>query len=138
MADSERFPFLASDDHPGEAGLIPQLPITLGFHDRSTTSRGLLDTGATVNVLPYQIGVELGVKWDEAARPIHLTGNLTNFEARPVVLSALVGSFGKVRLAFAWTRSEDVPLILGQVNFFMEFNVCFYRSLKYFDVYPKG
>jgi len=38
---------------------------------------------------------------------------------------------------FAWTRAENVPLILGQVNFFMEFDVCFYRSQLAFNLSPR-
>jgi hypothetical protein len=58
-------------------------------------------------------------------------------EARVVVLSVVAGSFPPVRLAFAWARSDAVPVILGQVNFFMEFDVCFFRSRGLFDVRPK-
>ena len=58
-------------------------------------------------------------------------------EARLLLVAALVGSFPPVRLAFAWTEAEDVPLLLGQVNFFIEFNVCFYRSELAFEVTPK-
>jgi hypothetical protein len=31
---------------------------------------GLLDTGATVNMLPYPVGVELGLVWDQQSVPI--------------------------------------------------------------------
>jgi hypothetical protein len=31
-----------------------------------------------------------------------------------------------------------VAMILGQVNFFMEFDVCFFRSQAAFEVTPKG
>ena len=41
-------------------------------------------------------------------------------------------------LAFAWARAENIPVILGQTNFFMEFDVCFYRSKMEFDVNPKA
>lgn len=39
-----------------------------------------------------------------------------------------VASFPPVERAFAWTQATDVPMILGQVNFFVEFDVCFFRS----------
>ena len=39
-----------------------------------------------------------------------------------------------VRLAFAWVNSDSIPVILGQINFFLEFDVCFYRSKGMFDV----
>jgi hypothetical protein len=49
-----------------------------------------------------------------------------------------VGSFAPARLAFAWTRNEAVPLLLGQVNFFLEFDVCFFRSQGYCEVRPRN
>jgi hypothetical protein len=48
-----------------------------------------------------------------------------------------VGGFPAVRLAFAWAQTDAVPVALGQVNFFMEFDVCFYRSRSSFEVRPK-
>jgi hypothetical protein len=41
-------------------------------------------------------------------------------EARVLVVSAVVGSFPPVKLAFAWTQSGSVPVVLGQINFFLE------------------
>jgi hypothetical protein len=55
-----------------------------------------------------------------------------------VIVSGHVASFPPVELAFAWTQATDVPMILGQVNFFMEFDVCFFRSQAAFEVNPKG
>ena len=138
MPSPERFPFVAADGHLVEAGFLPQLPITLAYQDHSVSASGLLDTGATVNVMPYQIGLELGAIWEEGAASLRLSGNLAQYEARPVVVAAAVGRFSPVRLAFAWTQTDDVPLILGQVNFFMEFDVCFYRSQRYFEIHPKS
>jgi hypothetical protein len=46
-------------------------------------------------------------------------------EARGLVLSATVAEFPPVLLAFAWTQSSEAPLILGHMNFFTEFDVCF-------------
>ncbi len=69
---------------------------------------------------------------------VSLTGNLAQYEARAVLLQAAVGQFQPVQLVFAWTQARDVPLILGQVNFFMEFDVCFYRSRLQFEIVPKS
>jgi hypothetical protein len=64
-----------------------------------------------------------------------LGGNLALLEARGLVISAKVSDFETVRLAFAWSRSNDVPLILGRSNFFSEFDVCFYTSQAFFDIH---
>jgi len=98
---------------------------------------GLLDTGATVNVLPYNIGAKLGVKWSEAQSDFYLSGTLADFPARSIVVTAEISGFKPVRLAFAWTKSNDVPVILGQTNFFMEFDVCFFRDSKAFEIREK-
>jgi len=136
MPNVEQFPFVNADTALGEAGFRPQMPITLS-NQRSITTSALLDTGATVNVLPYQIGLDLGYVWERQTTTLNLTGNLAQFEARVVVIQAIVGQFEPVQLVFAWTKAVQIPLILGQVNFFMEFDVCFYRSQLYFAVSPK-
>lgn len=103
MRDAKRYPFIAVDSTLGEAGLCPYLPITLTYGDRSATALGLLDTGAMVNVLLYQIGVELGAIWEQQTTILQLTGNLAQFEARVLLVSASIGRFEIVRLVFAWT-----------------------------------
>ena len=100
-------------------------------------ANGLLDTGATVNVLPWRLGVEIGASWEDCRTTVSLAGNLSHLEARILILDVAVGQFAPRRLAFAWTRAEDVPLVLGQINFFMEFDVCFHRSRRFFEVRPK-
>ena len=137
MRDSEQYPFTPADSTLGESSLQPYLPITLTYQGQSVTISGLLDTGSMVNVLPYQVGVELGAVWEQQKTPLQLTGNLARYEARALVVSATVGRFEPVQLVFAWTQTTDVPLLLGQVNFFMEFDVCFYRSQLSFEVRPK-
>lgn len=135
--DGERFPFIEVDSSLGAASSLPCLPLTLTYQGYSLVVSGLLDTGATVNVLPYKIGEQLGAVWDRQTTPVRLTGNLARLEARVLIVSATLGQFAPVRLAFAWTRAEDIPLILGQVNFFLEFDVCFYRSHLAFEVRPR-
>lgn len=125
------------DPAAGGASRLPYLPLTLTFQPAAHSVMGLLDTGATVNVLPYAIGLHLGAVWEQQTTPVRLTGNLAALEARVLLVSARVGAFDPVRLAFAWTRTEEVPLILGQVNFFLEFDVCFFRSRSEFEIRAK-
>lgn len=35
-------------------------------------------------------------------------------------------------------KTDNVRLLLGQANFFVEFDVCFYRSQEAFEVRPKA
>ncbi|RPJ03769.1 MAG: hypothetical protein EHM36_11810, partial [Deltaproteobacteria bacterium] len=84
-----------------------------------------------------QVGTQLGATWDDGAAIIRLAGTLGNLNGMPLILTAEIGEFAPVRLAFAWVKSSNVPLILGQTNFFMEFDVCFYRNRLEFEVTPK-
>jgi hypothetical protein len=97
-----------------------------------------VDSGAAINVLPYALGMQLGFDWAEQTRSVELSGNLAAVEARVVVLSAVVGNVPPVRLAFAWAQTDGLSVILGQVNFFLEFDVCFFRSRGLFEVKPKS
>jgi hypothetical protein len=133
-ARSEQYPFVTLEPALGAAGLLPCLPITLALGQQTASVLGLLDTAASVNVLPFDIGCQLGAVWDKQAVSVHLTGNLARQEAKVLLLSATIGSFAPVRLAFAWTKSNEIPVLLGQVNFFMEFDVCFFRSRGVFEI----
>ena len=139
MPDPKRFSFSTVAGVSRESSSLPFLPFSLQRSDSTHLQvEGLLDTGATVSVLPHGVGLQLGAVWSERAPVVRLTGNLAQFEAQAILLSAQVAEFPPVRLAFAWTRSDQVPLLLGQVNFFMEFDVCFYRSRYAFDIRPKN
>jgi hypothetical protein len=61
-ADSEQFPFIVRDPNLGAASFAPFLSMTL-VAAKSITVSGLLDTGATVSVLPYGVGEQLGAVW---------------------------------------------------------------------------
>lgn len=137
MLEGQRFSFTERTDSFGQVSTMPYLALTLSNGNKSLEVMALLDTGASVNVLPYEIGLQLGAVWEEQTVPIALSGNLANNEARGVVLSGKVANFTPILLAFAWTQSNDAPLILGHMNFFAEFNVCFYRHELAFEVCPK-
>jgi hypothetical protein len=137
MLDAQRFPFTERTDSLGRSSVMPYLPLTLTNGSFSVEVMALLDTGASVNVLPYEIGVQLGAVWENQTVSIPLSGNLANSEARGLVLSGTIASFSPVLLAFAWTQAQDVPVILGHMNFFAEFNVCFYRHELAFEVCPR-
>ncbi|MGB3761548.1 MAG: hypothetical protein WBA07_35075 [Rivularia sp. (in: cyanobacteria)] len=127
MLEGQRFSFTERTDSFGKVSTMPYLPLTLSNGNKSLEVMALLDTGASVNVLPYEIGLQLGAIWEEQTVQIALSGNLADSEARGLVLSGKVANFTPILLAFAWTQSNDAPVILGHLNFFAEFNVCFYR-----------
>ena len=133
-----RFRYSTTDPTQSELDSLPRLPLVLRYGKQVINVVGLVDSGATVNVLPYRLGDQLGAVWDDRKATIRLVGNLGNVAAQPLFPMAEIGDFPPVRLAFAWSRSDNVPLILGQMNFFMEFDICFYRSQLEFEVKPKS
>lgn len=138
MLNGQRFPFTERTNSVGLSSVMPYLPITLSHRDRSLEMIALLDTGASVNVLPYEVGLQLGAVWEEQTVSIQLSGNSAQMEARGLVLSATVANFSSVLLAFTWTQSREAPLILGHMNFFAEFDVCFYRADLAFELHPRA
>lgn len=113
------------------------LPLTLIGGENVIKTTGLVDTGAAINVMPYSIGAQLGFDWLQQAKSVELSGNLATVEARVVVATAVIGNLSPVRLAFAWAKTDAMSVILGQVNFFLEFDACFFRSREVFDIRPK-
>jgi hypothetical protein len=127
MPSTVEFPFSDDDE-------LPRIPITLSYAGFSISAHALLDTGSTVNLLPYDIGLQLGVVWEEQTVRLPLAGNLAKVEARGLFLHVQIGNLEQVRLAFAWAQVSQVPLILGQTNFFREFDVCFQRSRRIIEI----
>lgn len=137
MVDKVKFAFIEVDPELGAVSTLPYLPLILTYQDQSLSASGLLDTGSSVNVLPYEVGLRLGAVWERQSLSVPLGGSLARFEARALVLTANVERFPPVDLAFAWTKDRNAPLILGHMNFFLAFDVCFYRSELTFEIGPK-
>ncbi|MCU0532520.1 MAG: hypothetical protein MUD14_01235 [Hydrococcus sp. Prado102] len=133
-----RFKYSITNPTQNEFDSLPRIPLILRRDDRSIEAIGLVDSGATVNILPYEHGLELGAVWDERKAIIQLAGNLRSQPAMPFSAIVEIGDFAPTELVFAWAHSPNTPLILGQTNFFLEFDVCFYRSKSEFEVKPKS
>ena len=131
-----RFPFTMQDGKPGS--YMPRLSLELSLGFRTVQVLGLVDTGAAVNVLPYNIGLALGAVWDMQIKLGPLSGSQAGLESRALALLAKIPELTgptDVSLQFAWASSDSMPVILGQTNFLMEFNVCFFGSQNYFEVW---
>jgi hypothetical protein len=132
-----RFRYSTTDPSQDEFDSLPRVPLTLRYENQSIEVVGLVNSGSSVNVLPYQVGLQLGATWDDSQAHIRLAGSLGDHPALPLFATAEIDGIGSARLAFAWVKSDNAPLILGQTNFFMEFDVCFYRSRLEFEINPK-
>ena len=96
---------------------MPLLPIRLEFAGRYFEILALVDSGAGTSVLPYAIGLHLGLRFDDYKRGPNLTGNAKNDETRLIALKCQIPNFEELNLGFAWTNGEQQRVILGQQNF---------------------
>lgn len=61
-----------SDPSQNEFDSLPRATLTLFCNNRQIGVSGLVGSGATINVLPYQIGIRLGEIWDDRKAYIRL------------------------------------------------------------------
>jgi len=93
-----------------------------------------VDSGAAVNLLSHSTGIQLGFVWSRQTIALPLTGTLASVSARLIVLDLTVPGFVPVQMGFAWADTDSVPLLLGQMTFFHEFDVCFFRRRGLFQI----
>jgi len=103
MPSTVEFPF--SDDEA-----LPTIPVTLSHTGSSISANALLDTGSAINLLPYDIGLQLGAIWEAQTVRLPLAGNLAKVVARGLFVQVQIGNLEPVRLAFAWAQASQVPL----------------------------
>ncbi|MBX3058806.1 MAG: hypothetical protein KF770_20265 [Anaerolineae bacterium] len=134
---SQRFPYTPHSQFP--VG-IPLVNISLSNETTTVTVPAVVDSGAALNILPYDVGLSLNLNWDKQTYPLDLGGILTGTRAYAVLLQAKVEPFSPLRLAFAWIDKPgtEVRVLLGQVNFFQEFDIHFYGCDKAFEIAHKS
>ena len=119
---------------------MPLVDLKLSKGAKGLTVSALVDSGASLNILPLDVGLELGLVWDEQNYVIDLGGVLKGTQAYGVVLEAQIGDSTPTHLAFAWVNrpSSQIRTLLGQVNFFQEYDVYFYGSEQAFEIKPRS
>ncbi|WP_133793915.1 hypothetical protein [Prosthecobacter fusiformis] len=132
MSEATSFPYQPKS---GEGnGVLPFCPVLLISSVSVIMADGLLDSGATVSVLPHSVGITLGFRWDQDLPSVSLGGNLARFEARLIRLSIAIPGFSPHPMSFAWSKSDNIPVILGQMNFFQFYDVTFHGSQRSFEI----
>jgi hypothetical protein len=94
----------------------------------------LIDSGAAFSVLPFDIGARFGFSWDAEPGLVYL-GGVARSPAKVVPFTANVGSI-TTTLSFAWARSNAYPVLLGNADFFFQFDVFLCRRHSYFEIQP--
>lgn len=117
--------------------LAPLIPLRLTRDGVGVDVIGLVDSGSMYSVLPFDVGLRFGVSWNSLPVPIALGGIAAGLTAKLLMVGGSLGTLPPTPLLFAWSPTNTVPVLLGQINFFFEFDVCFYRSRSEFTVAPR-
>jgi hypothetical protein len=84
----------------------------------------LVDSGAWVNVLPYSLGLGLGLNWDDFPDGAMIGGSVVS-ASKKVRMKSKIRGFDELELQFAWLSHDNARLILGHDDFFRNFDVYF-------------
>ncbi|MEH2447697.1 MAG: hypothetical protein V7K18_18530 [Nostoc sp.] len=60
-----RFNYSTTSSTQNKFDSLPRIPLVLIRENHRIEANGLVDSGATVNVMPYELGLQLGGIWDE-------------------------------------------------------------------------
>ncbi len=133
------YPYTRSSAFPKLLGGLPLVDIALYHEGHEITVPALVDSGATLSILPYDTGLELGLSWEEQTVPVDVGGVLKGIPAYGVLVRGELSPFPPVALVFAWVHhsSEEIRPILGQMNFFQQYKISFEAYNETFDITPR-
>ena len=113
--------------YPYKPVFLPRLPVGLvSLTTHVQDLEALVDSCSSTNVLPRSIGDTLGFEWRES-EAIELS-KVRKVKAVSERVGVVFQDFGILELGFAWIENDSIPLILGQLDFFEHFHVCFDAS----------
>jgi hypothetical protein len=64
MLNGQCYPFIDRTNSTGQISTLPYFPLSLSNGSNSLEVMALLDTGASVSVIPDRIGIQLGAVWE--------------------------------------------------------------------------
>lgn len=116
-----RFEYTPEDTAFGTI-MMPHLQMTLRNGDKSIDVSGLVDSGAQVNIMPYEVGLRLGAYWHKLSIGGNVLGPGIESESKLLCVIAENPLLPEKRipsiLVFRWTKKSIPQLIFGQCNFF--------------------
>ncbi|MDY3553754.1 retroviral-like aspartic protease family protein [Gemmata sp. JC717] len=136
MSTGARFPYVSRGAQGPVSDLAPLLPLSLSRNGTSVDVVALVDSGATISVLPWSVGARFGVDWDALEVFCAVGGAAGRVPGKVILLDGTAGTFPPQKLVFTWVKSDAVPVIVGQANFFLAFDVFFFRTRGYFEIQP--
>ena len=111
------------------------LPIQLKSTSHTISELALVDSGAALSVLPFDLGLQLGLDWNDAVIGSGLGNRIKPADSRFVFLDLIVESFQPFKNIFLWVNTNEIRLILGQANFLAHFDVLLSARKQEFTIY---
>jgi len=108
--------------------LKPYIPVNIIGPKKSVNIFMLLDSGADISMIPYSVGEIIGLDLDmEKHSEVQGIGE----SSVPYILSNIKLNIREFKLSIrvGWALIEEVPFILGRLDFFQAFSVEF-RSFE--------
>jgi len=136
MSSPARFPYLQRGTGNGPHDLVPFLPAVLSRGGINVSVLGLVDSGSSFSVLPYDVGNRYGLDWNHLPHGLTLAGPAGGRSAKVLAVDLTFGPFGPLSQLFAWSSANDTPVLFGQITFFLNFDVFFCRAQSYFEIQP--
>ena len=132
-----RFPYRVIPGGVGPTGQMPLAPVTLAHHSRAVSAEALVDTGSPVCLVPQAVGRQLGIDPKKHPLRVSIGGALAGSGGHALNLYIALAPFPPLYIPFVWMDDDRSPVILGQLGFLQEFDVCFFRSRAEFEIRPK-
>jgi len=118
MTERLTYPYVVRTEYISDFIARPFLPVTIRYGQAEIQTMALLDSGADINVLPYQLGLELGADWDTPSVIEDLQGLGGGVEAKRIVADLHVESWPSTRQILAWARDDGIAELLDQWSLF--------------------
>ncbi len=134
-----KYQYTPSPAFPRLRGGMPFTEIALYHRGYEVTVPALVDSGAAMSVLPYDVGTELGLVWEEQRVPVDVGGVLKDTSAYGVLVRGEISPLPPAALVFAWVdrTSDEIRTILGQMNFFHHYKITFEAYNDTFEIIPR-
>ncbi len=136
MNAAARFPYVLKQGGSGPLDMLPIVPVSLSHSTISLDVMALIDSGASMSVLPYNVGLAFGMSWKLLPHSLYIGGAGGSVQAKRLDLTAVVAPFAPTSLTFAWVNTNSYPFVLGHANFLFKFDVFLSRRHSYFEIQP--
>lgn len=114
---------------PEKRTLRPYAEVQLDIQGRRLSFDFLIDSGADRTVINRPLGNSLGFKINLEEKPIKLGGIGGTTDGYFRKLSFWIGDC-EIKTEVIWVQSDTVPLLLGQIDVFDQFDITFSKSTQ--------